>query len=84
MWAKPERWRYADAMRFVLQFVLPALVFGLVLGWALHGRRKSMPDETEDKDPADEIMTTRAFIGVMVAGGLLTVGAMVGVGYLLE
>ena len=71
-------------MRFVLQFVLPALAFGLVLGWALHGRRKSMPDEVEDKDPADEIMTTRAFIGVMVAGGLLTVGAMAGLGYLLE
>ena len=43
-----------------------------------------MPDKMEDEDPADEIMTTRAFIGVMVAGGLLTLGAMVGVGYLLE
>ena len=71
-------------MRFVLQFVLPALAFGLVLGWALHGRRKSIPDETEEEDPADEIMTTRAFIGVMVAGGLLTVAAMAGLGYLLE
>ncbi len=71
-------------MRFVLQFVLPALVFGLVLGWALHGRRKSMPDKAEDQDPADEIMTTRAFVGVMVAAGLVTLGAMVGVGYLLE
>jgi len=71
-------------MRFVLQFVLPALVFGLALGWALHGRRKSMPDKAENEDPADEIMTTRAFIGVMVTGGLLALGAMVGVGYLLE
>ena len=72
------------SMRFVLQFVLPALVFGVILGWALHGRRRSRSNEELEEDPADEIMTTRAFIGVMIAGGLLTVGAMIGVGQLLE
>ncbi len=71
-------------MRLVLQFVLPALVFGLILGWALHGRRKARSAEEIEEDPADEIMTTRAFVGVMIAGGLLAVATMYGVGQLLE
>ncbi|MYE24041.1 MAG: hypothetical protein F4Y01_08870 [Gammaproteobacteria bacterium] len=71
-------------MRFVLQFALPALVFGVILGWALHGRRKARSAEDLEEDPADEIMTTPAFVGVMIAGGLLAVGAMFGVGQLLE
>lgn len=69
-------------MRYVIQFLIPLLVFAGVVLLLVRKRRPSR--HVEPPDPADEIMTPRAFIGFLVAAGLATLGAMYGAGVLLE